>query len=339
MVVPRVVQHLEQGANRARLGIPCAEDEGLNPRVQTRSRTHQAGFQRDKQLSPAKAVVVRSTSRLTEGHDFRMRSRVPAPNRLIVSSSNDLPIPDHDGVRDGVGPISPSSTPLLRLIVYAFVFSTIFTRKWAGSESGSFMDFALILFSGLIAFNVFSECTMRAPTLIVSNPNYVQKVVFPLEILPVSMLGSAVIHSLVSMGIILAGLLISSGKLHWTLFYLPLVYLPLVAFTLGASWILASLGVFIRDIGNFIGHVTEQSLRACGHPLALVEVELALERRYTALAGASELPAIRAYSLLSLMRHIFISTQHAARRHATEELLSLCEIRAANMICGREYRA
>jgi len=144
-------------------------------------------------------------------------------------------------------------TPLLRLIVYAFVFSTIFTRKWAGSESGSFMDFALILFSGLIAFNVFSECTMRAPTLIVSNPNYVQKVVFPLEILPVSMLGSAVIHSLVSMGIILAGLLISSGKLHWTLFYLPLVYLPLVAFTLGVSWILASLGVFIRDIGNFIG--------------------------------------------------------------------------------------
>ena len=115
------------------------------------------------------------------------------------------------------------------------------------------MDFALTLFSGLIAFNVFSECATRAPTLIVSQPSYVKKVVFPLEILPVSVLGSVFIHSLMSLGIVLIGLLISSGKLHWTLLYLPLVYLPLMALTLGVSWLLASVGVFIRDIGNFIG--------------------------------------------------------------------------------------
>jgi lipopolysaccharide transport system permease protein len=143
--------------------------------------------------------------------------------------------------------------PLLMLMVYTFVFSVIFKARWGVSGSESFMDFALILFSGIIAFNVFSECVTRAPVLIISNPNYVKKVVFPLEILPVSVLGSAVIHSLMSLGIVLAGLLLSTGKLHWTLLYLPLVYLPLAALTLGLSWLLASLGVFIRDIGNFIG--------------------------------------------------------------------------------------
>jgi lipopolysaccharide transport system permease protein len=144
-------------------------------------------------------------------------------------------------------------TPLLMLLVYTFVFSVIFRVRWTDSASESFMDFALILFSGLIAFNVFSECITRAPLLIVGTPNYVKKVVFPLEILPVSVLGSAMFHSFVSLGIVLAGLLISSGRLHWTLLYLPLAYLPLIALTLGLSWLLASLGVFIRDIGNFIG--------------------------------------------------------------------------------------
>jgi len=144
-------------------------------------------------------------------------------------------------------------TPLLRLVIYTFVFSVIFKARWRGSEPESFMDFALILFSGLIAFSMFSECATRAPRLIIGNRNYVKKVVFPLEILPVSAVGSAFIHSLISLGIVVAGLLISSGRLHWTLLYLPLVYLPLVAFALGVSWLLASLGVFVRDIGNFVG--------------------------------------------------------------------------------------
>lgn len=93
------------------------------------------------------------------------------------------------------------------------------------------------------------------------------------------------------------------------------------------------------DIGNFIGHVTEQSLRVRGHPQSLSEVEQAVERRYTALAGSSELPAIHAYSILSLMRHIFISMQHATRRHTTGELVSICETRAINLLYGRGYRS
>jgi lipopolysaccharide transport system permease protein len=148
-------------------------------------------------------------------------------------------------------------TPLMRLTVYTFVFAVIFNRRWAGSKSEGFLDFALILFSGMVAFSVFSECATQVTMLVVSNPNYVKKVVFPLEILPVSVVGSAFIHSLISLSIVLVGLLISSGKLNWTLVYLPLVYLPLIALTLGLSWLLASLGVFIRDARNFVSVVVQ----------------------------------------------------------------------------------
>ena len=148
-------------------------------------------------------------------------------------------------------------TPLLMLLIYTFVFSVIFKSRWKSVGSGEFTDAALIIFSGLIVFNVFRDCVSQAPKLIISHPNYIKKVVFPLEILPVSALGAALIDSSFGLVIVLAGLLLSSGSLHWTLVYLPLVYLPLAALTLGLSWLLASLGVFIRDIGNFIGTVVQ----------------------------------------------------------------------------------
>ncbi len=144
-------------------------------------------------------------------------------------------------------------TPLSMLLIYTFVFSVIFKARWENEGTGGLTGFAIVVFSGMIVFNIFGDCVARAPTLITSNPNYVKKVVFPLEILPVSTLGAALVNSSFGLVIVLAGLLLSSGTLHWTLLYLPLVYLPLVALTLGLSWLLASLGVFIRDIGNFIG--------------------------------------------------------------------------------------
>jgi lipopolysaccharide transport system permease protein len=144
-------------------------------------------------------------------------------------------------------------TPLVSLLVYSFVFSVIFQSKWPGVVSAGFLDFTLILFCGLIVYNVFSECAARAPSLIIGNPSYVKKVVFPLEILPVSVLGSALFNSLICLVLLLIALVYSTGRLHWTLVFLPLAFLPLILLTLGISWLLASLGVFIRDIGNFVG--------------------------------------------------------------------------------------
>jgi lipopolysaccharide transport system permease protein len=149
-------------------------------------------------------------------------------------------------------------TPLLMLAVYTFVFSVIFKARWGNQLSDeSQAGFALTLFTGLIAFGVFSETITRAPALIVGNPNYVKKVVFPLEILPVTVLGSAIINSLFSLAILLLAVLLVWGRLPWTLALLPLMYLPLFLLSLGLAWFLASLGVFIRDIGQFIVVATQ----------------------------------------------------------------------------------
>lgn len=148
-------------------------------------------------------------------------------------------------------------TPLATLAVYTVVFSTIFRSGWGRTGADGLGSFALTLFTGMIAFGVFAECVTRAPGLVIGTPNYVKKVVFPLQILPVSVLCSAIFHSLVSLVLVAAAGVLFAGRLPATLLYLPLVYIPLVAFTLGLSWWLAALGVFVRDAGHAVGIFTQ----------------------------------------------------------------------------------
>ena len=145
--------------------------------------------------------------------------------------------------------------PLFMLAVYTFVFSVVFQARWGGG-SGSKTEFALVLFAGLLVFNLFAECINRAPGLILSNTNYVKKVVFPLEILPFVALLSALFHTLISLGVWLIAYTLFFGIPHLTVFYLPLVLLPFCLFLMGLSWALASLGVFLRDVSQFIGLLT-----------------------------------------------------------------------------------
>jgi lipopolysaccharide transport system permease protein len=145
--------------------------------------------------------------------------------------------------------------PLFMLAVYTFVFSEVFKARW-NAASDSKTEFALVLFAGLIVFNLFSECINRAPGLILSNVNYVKKVVFPLEILPCVALVSALFHGLVSLGVWLLAYVLFYGLPHATVLYLPLVMLPFFLLIMGLSWAFASLGVFLRDVSQFIGVVT-----------------------------------------------------------------------------------
>ncbi|MDP9173334.1 MAG: ABC transporter permease [Planctomycetota bacterium] len=143
--------------------------------------------------------------------------------------------------------------PLLTLMVYTFVFHVIFNAKWDGNNPNeNFMVYAMNMFSGIVAFTVFSESVIRAPMLVVQNPNFVKKVVFPLELLPLSLVGAALIHSLLGLMVLLVGAACGAGSLHWTLIFLPVVFLPLAILTAGLCWILSSLGVFLRDIGNIV---------------------------------------------------------------------------------------
>ena len=145
--------------------------------------------------------------------------------------------------------------PVFMLAVYTFVFSVVFKARW-GSGSESKTEFALVLFAGLIVFNLFSECINRAPGLILANVNYVKKVVFPLEVLPVVALGSALFHALISIFVWIVAYSIFFGLPNFTVLLLPVILVPLVFFTLGISWALASLGVYLRDIAQIIGVVT-----------------------------------------------------------------------------------
>ncbi|MFT7229273.1 MAG: lipopolysaccharide transport system permease protein [Methylophilaceae bacterium] len=144
--------------------------------------------------------------------------------------------------------------PIFMLVVYTFVFSMIFKSRWGGDESRTV--FAVVLFVGMIVLGLFSEVLNRAPSLILSNVNYVKKVVFPIEILPVTTMGAALFHSLISLSVLLAAFVLFNGYLHWTVIFAPLIFFPLVIVTLGLAWMLAALGVFLRDVGQIIGIIT-----------------------------------------------------------------------------------
>ncbi len=143
--------------------------------------------------------------------------------------------------------------PMFMLAVYTFVFSSVFKARWGVGGDESKIQFAVVLFVGMIVQSLFAEVLSRAPGLILSNVNYVKKVVFPIEILPVISLGAAVFHSLISLGVLLIVFVFFNGYLHWTAVFTPLILLPLVILTLGLAWMLASIGVFLRDVGQTIG--------------------------------------------------------------------------------------
>jgi lipopolysaccharide transport system permease protein len=144
-------------------------------------------------------------------------------------------------------------TPMTMLAVYTFVFSQVFKARWGGLEETEHMGFAVNLFAGLIVFNMFAECVSRAPGLVLANPNYVKKVIFPLEVLGSVVVGSAAFNMLTNLTILVVFELIAFRELPITLIWLPVVLLPLVLGSLGFTWILSAGGVFLRDIGQIIG--------------------------------------------------------------------------------------
>jgi len=146
--------------------------------------------------------------------------------------------------------------PVLMLTVYTFVFSVVFKARWGTGGEETKTQFAVVLFTGLIVHGLFAEVLNRAPGLILSNVNYVKKVVFPLEILPGVAMGAALFHSVISLFVLLSAFVLVNGFLHWTVVFAPLVFLPLVILTLGLGWLLAALGVFLRDVGQTVSILT-----------------------------------------------------------------------------------
>ncbi|MDR6874160.1 lipopolysaccharide transport system permease protein [Bosea sp. BE125] len=156
--------------------------------------------------------------------------------------------------RGSIGGLSWSLVqPMAMLVIYTFVFSVVFKARWAAQNEVAGVSFAVVLFVGLIVQGLFAECIGRAPGLIVSHATFVKKVVFPIEILPVVAMGSALFHSFVSFIVLFLAMLLAGNPFHWTILLMPVVLAPFLLLTLGLSWFLAALGVFLRDIGQMIG--------------------------------------------------------------------------------------
>ena len=142
--------------------------------------------------------------------------------------------------------------PLVLLAVYSFVFGYVFKAKWGMPiETGA--DYPLLIFSGLIIFNFFSECIARAPTLMLENINYIKKVVFPLEILPWVLVGSALFGACISFLVLLCGYFYFKGVPPLTILLFPIILLPLSLFTYGIVSFLSATGVFLRDLKHLVG--------------------------------------------------------------------------------------
>jgi lipopolysaccharide transport system permease protein len=146
--------------------------------------------------------------------------------------------------------------PLLMLSVYTFVFSVVFQTRWGVAGDVSKSGFAILLFVGMILHGLFAECANRAPGLILGNVNYVKKVVFPLEILPWVAMGSALFHAGVSLLVLLMAQVALNHAVPWTAILFPIVLLPLLLATMGVSWFLSAIGVYLRDVTQTIGIFT-----------------------------------------------------------------------------------
>lgn len=143
--------------------------------------------------------------------------------------------------------------PLVMLCVYTFVFSVVFKARWGSTSpdtNESHAMFAIMLFIGLIVHGLFAEVINRSPALILGNVNFVKKVIFPIEIIPVISMGTALFHAVISSIVLILAYIILLGTPHWTVIFFPVVLAPLIILTLGLSWILSSIGVFLRDVGQ-----------------------------------------------------------------------------------------
>ncbi len=166
----------------------------------------------------------------------------------------------HRGSR--LGPFWALINPLSMLALYFFVFGHLYGTRFGSLPGETELDFAVALFLGLSLFHVFTEVLAQAPTAVLNQPNFVKKVVFPLEILPVAQVGAALFHFSAGLVLVVIGCAFGTGGVSWQLLQLPLLVLPLALLSLGVGWLLAAVGVFLRDIGQVTAFVATALLFA-----------------------------------------------------------------------------
>jgi len=144
--------------------------------------------------------------------------------------------------------------PIVLLLIYTVVFSTIMKASWNEDMKG-FGIFAIMLYCGLIPYNFFCETMSSSTRMITDKPNYVCRIAFPLEILPLVLMGNGLIHALIAIGILLVGILLVVGHIPWTVVLLPIVWIPFIINCLSLSFLLSTMSTFLRDLQQLISIV------------------------------------------------------------------------------------
>lgn len=180
--------------------------------------------------------------------------------------------------------------PLLTLAVYFFVFDVVLGERFGSRKGAGSSDFALTMFCGIIVYNIFSVSASKAPVSISERASFVKKVVFPLEILPVAALGASLLNAALGFLMLIPALLIFAPKIPSTMYLFPVVLLPVCAFSLGVSWFLGSLGVFVKDIGQAVAILLQLLFFATPviYPLSAVPAILQLPLRLNPLTTILE---------------------------------------------------
>jgi lipopolysaccharide transport system permease protein len=145
-------------------------------------------------------------------------------------------------------------TPLVMLVLYTFIFKNVFGSKWP-VENLTNASFAMILYTGITTFNIFSECILKAPNLVLNNVSYVKKIVFPLDALPWISIVQSLFHALMAFLVWIAAYFLLIGQPSIKILLLPIIVTPLIFITLGFAWLLSSIGVYVKDLSEFLGSV------------------------------------------------------------------------------------
>lgn len=157
----------------------------------------------------------------------------------------------------------PVLQPVIQILVFTLIFYKFMNMRWpsastgsgAGVEGGSgAVMYGLNIFAGMIVFNFFAEILSRSPTAILAHPNLVTKVRFPLLLLPVVTVGAAMVGLVIGSVLLSLVMLLIYGFSAYALL-LPIYFIPILAYGLTVAWLLAGLGVYMRDIGQIMPSV------------------------------------------------------------------------------------
>jgi lipopolysaccharide transport system permease protein len=219
--------------------------------------------------------------------------QLPGRSELILSLAKRELVARYKGSVLGI--VWAIVTPVVTIAIFTFIFAGIFGARFGAR--GTQWDYAIYLFCGLLPWNMFQETVQLSATTIITHSNLVKRVVFPLETLPVAQALSALGNQMFGTVALVLATLIVNHQLHATILWLPVLVIPQLIAALGAAWLVASLGVFLRDIAQGVTLV----LMAWMFLTPIIYPESIVPERYRFLINANPFTAlVRSYRRILL---------------------------------------